>query len=297
MAKLKIEHIKGNTYYIPSPSNVGIYVEDGRAILIDSGNDKEAGKQILRLLDEQGWELEAIINTHSNADHIGGNAYLQDKTNCRVLATRMESAFINDPVLEPAFLFGGFPMKDLHNKFLTARPSIVTSVISSSGRIEGTALEAIPLPGHFFDMIGIMTPDKVFFIADSLFPENIINKYHLFVLVDINSHMETLERLRTLEADVYVPSHGERTEDLGKLIEVNQAKIEEIAGFILDKCLPACTFEEILQKVCLEYNVQLNPTQYVLVASTLKAFLVYLYERQELAFKFDEGKMLWESRR
>ncbi|MCF7945564.1 MAG: MBL fold metallo-hydrolase, partial [Spirochaetia bacterium] len=76
MAKLQIEQLGAQTYYIPAPTNIGIFVENGKALLIDSGNDKEAGRQINKLLNERGWELSMIINTHSNADHIGGNQFL-----------------------------------------------------------------------------------------------------------------------------------------------------------------------------------------------------------------------------
>lgn len=141
---LSIVHLKGNTYYIPSPTNIGVFVENGNAILIDSGNDKEAGRQILKILKDKGWNLKMIINTHSNADHIGGNQFLQDKTNCDILATRIESAFINDPILETSLLYGGFPFKDLKNKFLMAKPSSVTNIIPSEDEIFNTGLKSIP---------------------------------------------------------------------------------------------------------------------------------------------------------
>ncbi|TFG84865.1 MAG: MBL fold metallo-hydrolase, partial [Spirochaetales bacterium] len=62
--------LTGDTYVIPSASNVGLWVSDGRATLIDSGNDEDAGRQILKLITERGWTLDLIVNTHSNADHI-----------------------------------------------------------------------------------------------------------------------------------------------------------------------------------------------------------------------------------
>ncbi|ATW25070.1 MBL fold metallo-hydrolase [Candidatus Formimonas warabiya] len=297
MARLTLEHIKGNTYYIPSPTNIGVFVDNDQAILIDSGNDKEAGRQILRLLGEQGLSLKLIVNTHSNADHIGGNAYLQDKTDCLIAATRMEAAFINDPMMEAAFLYGGFPNRDLHNKFLVAKPSLVTSVISSSAEILGTGLHAIPLPGHYFDMIGVKTPDGIFFIADSLFPEYVISKYHLFYLLDIRAHLDTLERLRNMEADLFIPSHGEKQEQVDALIEVNKGKIYEIMARIRGVCHAPVTMEEVLEHMCTLYDITLNPTQYVLVSSTIRSFLTYLYEEGQVDCFFERGKMMWREKK
>ena len=62
------------TYYIDCPAKIGIYRVSGDEVcLIDSGNDKNAGKKALRILEEQGWKLKMILNTHFHADHIGGN--------------------------------------------------------------------------------------------------------------------------------------------------------------------------------------------------------------------------------
>jgi glyoxylase-like metal-dependent hydrolase (beta-lactamase superfamily II) len=55
---------------------MGIYLCEGNeAILIDSGLDKDSGKKILKLLESRGFSLKFIINTHSNADHTGGNRF------------------------------------------------------------------------------------------------------------------------------------------------------------------------------------------------------------------------------
>lgn len=296
MAQLSLEHIKGSTYYIPSPTNVGVYVDNGKAILMDSGNDKEAGRRILKLLNQQELELKLIINTHSNADHIGGNQFLQEKTGCDIAAAAGEVVFIANPELEPAFLFGAFPHKDMRNKFLMAKPSRVTSVIPTSGNIPGTELEAIPLPGHYFDMVGIRTPDNVLFIADSLFPENIITKYHLFYLLDIRSHMVTLDNLGSLQADVFLPSHGQPQVDLTNLIELNRNKIVEIMGKIEGFCTEPCTTDEILQKVCQTYDVTLNVNQYVLLSSTIRSYLSYLYEEGRVECLYEDYRMLWSKK-
>ena len=81
-------------YYINCPAKIGVYRTGKKGVyLIDSGNDKDAGRRVRQILEKNGWELLGILNTHSNADHIGGNRYLQGQTGCRVYAGGMEAAF------------------------------------------------------------------------------------------------------------------------------------------------------------------------------------------------------------
>lgn len=137
------------TYYIKNPTNIGIYkINENSVYLIDTGNDKDAGKKILKIIDEQGWNVKGIINTHSNADHIGGNKVIQDRTNCEILGFNIEKSFIKNPILEPSFLYGGFPFKDIRNKTLLAKESKIKNI--ENNLPEG--LEYFSLKGHFFDM-------------------------------------------------------------------------------------------------------------------------------------------------
>ena len=66
----ELVQVSEECYYINCLAKIGVY-------LVDSGNDKDAGRKIRKILDKNGWHLAAILNTHSNADHIGRNRYLQ----------------------------------------------------------------------------------------------------------------------------------------------------------------------------------------------------------------------------
>ena len=60
--------VSKNNYYIQSPAKIGlIRLNEQDVCLIDSGNDKDAGRKIRQILDANGWNLAAIYNTHSNA--------------------------------------------------------------------------------------------------------------------------------------------------------------------------------------------------------------------------------------
>lgn len=276
------------TYYIKNPTNVGIYkIDDENIFIIDSGNDKDAGKKILKIVESQGWNVKGIINTHSNADHIGGNKVIQDRTGCKIYAYGIEKSFTENPILESSFLYGGYPFKDIKNKFLCAKESKVEDTLP-----EG--LEYIPLKGHFFDMIGIKTSDNVYFLADSLFSKETIEKYHLFFIYDVREYLNTLETLKNLHGNIYVPSHVEVSNNIQDLINLNKNKIKEIIDEILKICETEKTFEEILKEIFDNYNLTMNPNQYVLIGSTIKSYLSYLYDEGKILYEFKENKMFWK---
>ena len=279
------------TYYIKNATNIGIYrIDNNNIYLIDTGNDKEAGKKILKIINEQGWNIKGIITTHSNADHIGGNKIIQDRTNCTILAHNIEKSFTENPILEPSFLYGGYPFKDIKNKFLYAKESTVTSI--ENNLPEG--LEYFPLKGHFFDMIGIKTSDNVYFLADSLFSEETISKYHLFFIYDVKEYLNTLDFLKTLNGKLYIPSHCEATNNISSLIELNKNKINEIIDKIYTACKKEMTFENILKYIFDEYKLLMNANQYVLVGSTIKSYLSYLFDENKLVYEFKDNKMFWK---
>ena len=288
---MELINVGEKTYYIKNATNIGIYkVDDNNVYLIDTGNDKEAGKKILKIIDEQGWNVKGIITTHSNADHIGGNKIIQDRTNCIILAHNIEKCFAEYPILEPSFLYGGYPFKDIRNKFLLAKESVVTPIEDNLP----DGLEYFTLKGHFFDMIGVKTSDDIYFLADSLFSEETINKYHLFFIYDIKEYLNTLDYLNTLNGKLYIPSHCEATSDISSLIEMNKNKIQEIIGKIYNVCEKEITFEDILKYIFDEYNLIMNPNQYVLVGSTIKSYLAYLSDEGKLSYEFKDNKMLWK---
>ena len=279
------------TYYIKNATNIGIYkVDDSNVYLIDSGNDKDAGKKILKIIEENNWKVKGIITTHSNADHIGGNKIIQDRTNCEILANNIERSFTENPILEPSFLYGGYPFKELRNKFLLAKESNTKSI--EKNLPEG--LEHFSLKGHFFDMIGIKTSDNVYFLADSLFSVETIEKYHLFFIYDVKEFLNTLDYLSDLNGNLYIPAHCKATKDISSLIEINRNKVKEIMQKIYNLCEKEKTFEEILKDIFDEYNLVMNANQYVLIGSTIRSYLAYLYDENKLTYEFKENKMLWK---
>lgn len=282
-----------DSYYVQSPAKIGIFRLNERDVcLIDSGSDKDAGRKVRQILEQNNWHLTAIYNTHSNADHIGGNRYLQNQTNCRIFAPQTEQYFINTPVLEPAFLYGGFPPKDLRHKFLMAQESRA-ELLTDEELAEG--MEMIPLPGHFFDMVGFRTKDDVVYLADCLSSEAALEKYQISFLYDVSAYLDTLHRVKEMDGSLFVPAHAEATDDIAGLAQRNIDKVWEVADKITAVCREPIMFERLLQKLFLDYGLQMNFEQYVLVGSTVRSYLSWLKDNGRLEVLFEEGCLLWRT--
>ena len=284
--------ISEHDYYIQSPAKIGLVkLNDTEVCLIDSGNDKDAGRKVRKILDEHEWTLKAVYNTHSNADHIGGNKYLQGQTGCKIYAPGIECDFTRHPILEPSLLYGGYPCKDLRHKFLLAQESGV-EYLTKETLPEG--FELIPLPGHFFDMAGFRTPDDNVYLADCLSSRETLEKYQIGFIYDVAAYLNTLEKVKTLKARLFVPAHAEAAEDITELAQYNIDKVNEIADKIVSLCKEPLGFEVILQRLFTEYGLVMNFEQYVLVGSTVRSYLAWLKDTGRLNAVFEKNLLLWE---
>ena len=277
-----------HTYYIESPAKIGLVQTGDTVALIDSGSDKEAGRKVRQRLDARGLKLSAIYNTHSNADHIGGNQYLQRQTGCAVYAPGVEAAFTRDPILEPSFLYGGCPPKPLRHKFLLAQPSDVQVLDPKA-----CPLEVIPLPGHFFDMVGYRTEDDVVFLADCLSSRETLEKYRVSFLYDVAAYLDTLDRVAAMEAALFIPAHAAATEDIAPLARYNRDQVYAVAEDLLDLLAEPLVFEEVLRRLFRRYHLTMDFQQYVLVGSTVKSYLAWLLDGGRVQAAFDDCRLLW----
>lgn len=282
------------SYYVNAPAKIGIYCSgDGQVCLIDSGNDKDAGRKLLRILEQRGWQLTGIVNTHSNADHIGGNHFIQQKTGCKIFAEGIEGHFTESPILEPAFLYGGFPAGALRHKFLMAQPS---SVVPFSDPDFPSDLKVIPLPGHFFQMYGFRTPDDTVFLADCLSSAATLEKYHVSFIYDVAAYLDTLDAVARMEGRLFVPSHAEATDDIGPLVDLNRKKVRQIADLICTFCRTPASSEAVLKHVFDSYGLTMNFEQHVLVGSTVRSYLSWLHDSGELEAEFTDNTLRWKRR-
>lgn len=282
-----------NSFYLDCPAKIGVVrLDPERVCLIDSGSDKDAGRKVRQALERNGWRLEAIYNTHSNADHIGGNRYLQAQTGCRIYAPGIEADFTNHPLLEPSFLYGGFPPRELRHKFLMAQESEALPLTQAD---LPAGMTAIALPGHFFDMTGFRTADGVVFLADCLSGAAALDKHRIGFVYDVAAYLDTLERVKRMTASCFVPAHAEASRDIAPLAQLNIDRVRAVAEKIVALCAGPLRFEQVLQRLFRDFGLVMNAEQYVLVGSTVRSYLSWLHDTGRLDVLFEDGAMLWRA--
>lgn len=283
--------VSEHDYYIQCPAKIGLVkLGDDEVCIIDSGNDKDAGRKVRQILDKNNWKLKAIYNTHANADHIGGNKYLQNQTGCAVYAPGIDCALTRHTELSPAFIYGGYPCKDLRHKFLLAQESDAEYL---SEEVLPEAWEIIKLPGHFFDMVGYRTADDTVYLADCLSSKQTIEKYGIGFFYDIDRYIETLEMVQRLEAKLFIPAHAEPTDNITELAQYNIDKVKEISESILEVCREPHSFESILQKLFTRYGMTMTFEQYALIGSTVRSYLSWLKDGGKLDYVIEDNAVLW----
>ncbi len=283
--------VSGSSYYVQSPAKIGLVrLNDTDVCLIDSGSDKDAGRKARQLMEKNGWHLTAIYNTHSHADHIGGNRYLQSQTGCRLYAPGAECAVTRHTVLEPSMLYGGCPPKELRHKFLMAQESDA-AYLTADVLPEGFRL--LPLPGHCMDMVGFRTPDDVVYLADCVSSRETLEKYRIGYIYDVGAYLATLETVKTMTAKAFVPAHAEVTENIAPLAQYNMDTVQEVGDAITALCAAPQTFEELLKALFDRYGMVMTFEQYALVGATVRSYLTWLKETGRVTAEFADNRMLW----
>ncbi len=276
-----------NTYYIESPVKIGVYKMNKTDIcLIDTGNDKAMAKRIDSIVQANGWTIKKIINTHSHADHCGGNALLQQRYDCEAFSAPVEATFIENPILEPAMLYGGYPDSSLRNKFFMAEPSRCLPI---SEEVLPNGLSYTYLNGHCTQMLGIKTDDDVWFLGDCVSRQEILDKYHITVALNVAEFLNTLDKLPTLSGRLFLPSHTEPLEDLTEIIAINRAKVNEICNTLTNICKTPKTTEQILKEVFEYYEMRHTVQQHTLIGYTVRSYLSYLVDTENLKITKENG--------
>lgn len=306
---MAVINISDCIYYISGPTNIGIIEEQlsdtkSNLYMIDSGCNTEDGKRIFTEITEyfskKDITIKAIINTHSHADHCGANNYIQQKTNCEIWITENEQGSLINPFLQPIISWGGNPLPEINSSYYVAEKTVPNKIINTNEKLtlnNGIKLSFINLPGHYFEMIGILCENdnkKILFASDGIFGRKNIGKYWIPFLYDVKEFKNSLDTISSLNADFCIPGHGEPTSQIEETVELNKIAIISNEQCILEALKHKNqTQEDILKYVADKNEINLHIAQYMLIGCTIKAYLTFLYNEGKISYHIKENKMYW----
>jgi glyoxylase-like metal-dependent hydrolase (beta-lactamase superfamily II) len=296
----KLQQLSSQVFYLAGGVNCAIIkAQDNKAILVDTGQDKDYGRDIKKACESLNLTPAIIINTHSHADHYGGNDYLlRQYPNIPVYAPTFESSILQTPYLEPVYLFNGAkPLPELMSKWLLAKPSRVDHELKA-GKLElfGVSLEVIDTSGHAHVHMSVQV-DDVLIAADAVFGSSVLEKYPLPFGQDIGNQIKSAERLKTLNIKTVLPGHGEVSSEVATLVEKNLEAFERAATATEEACTNLST-ESVLQSVCKTLTITMTDLpRYYLNLCVVTAYLSYLREEKRVEVRLENNQVLWTSAR
>jgi len=292
---MKMQQLQGNTWYINFPSAVGIYIfPDNTCLLIDSGASEAFGRRIHKITENNGLHIRYLLNTHAHADHCGGNRYLQETTGCQILASKIASAYMENPLLIPVTLYSANPIKALKNKYLMPPVSKVNQQVEEGDiNINGSSFKLLALAGHSLCHIGIITPDQILFAGDSLISQEKLKEFPFLYLADVEQQLETLDKLKKLNINQVFLSHGGLQNSVNELIAKNYEVLMAIVEYVYNLISQPREREEILPMLVNHFNLKLNRNQYFLTLASLSAVLSYLCNIKQARVYTENNRLLF----
>ena len=284
-------------YQLRGGSNAGLIVQDDRAVLVDTGLDKDTAKKILRHVESLKVKLVAVVITHAHADHFGGAATVRARLGVPVYAPVLEAAIVAHPILEPLYLYSGAaPIAELRGKFILAEACPVERLLEPGETvIEGVPLKVIPAPGHAPNQM-MIAGGGACFVADAVFTPEIAAKHVIPFYADIDQTLASLEALSRLDGPyaAFVPGHGAAVPSIAPWAAENAARLAEIRAAVKSGLGAADDAARILKLTADRLGLAIgNPVTYCLTQTTILACLSSLQKTGEAVVSVVDNRLVW----
>ncbi len=293
---MQLNKINGNTYYINSPTNIGVFAyKNKNCLLVDTGINSSAARKIDAVLSGSSLHPKYILNTHSHPDHCGGNSYFRETyTGSVIYASAKEKLYIENLDLRANMLFSSLPVKELKDDCKETYVDFVPDY--GEIKINDEKFEIIQLKGHSPEGIGLITKDRVCFLGDSIFSETVLEKYSFPYLFNIEESLKTLDRIMEIDSDYFVVSHSEEAyspDKIRRLATRNKDNINDYLFQILELLDKPHSKEELLESLIVLNSLQVSYRQYHINFSSMSSFISYLCNKGEVSYSAENGKVYY----
>jgi glyoxylase-like metal-dependent hydrolase (beta-lactamase superfamily II) len=200
-------------------------------------------------------------------------------------------------LFQPLCLFAGAePPAALRTGFLLANESPVDKIYDAGlMEVASVEIEAVSLSGHSGNQMGLIV-DGVFFCADVILPERVLEKYRMPYLYSVGDHIQALERALNVDHCVAVPGHGPVLDHVSEGVTPNAALVRSVIDIIVEVCVEPQTPENVLALVLERVGARpADPAAYYLLHPTVFAYLTYLESTDVVSHWIEDGRSYWRT--
>lgn len=309
LSELGIEKI-----YMPLPfrlNHVNCFLAKGESgyTIIDTGlHDQNAvriWKEVLK-----GKEVEKIVLTHLHPDHMGYAGTLQNLTNAEGWMTKTDEKALQKvwtpesiQILKKDYEKAAMPVEIAENILKNSRkfPSSVTPFPQINYHLhEGQQLQlgneifdVIETPGHSAGLVCFHQPEKsVLFSTDHILPKITPNISYWFYgeANPLQSFQDSLEKVKKLDVEYVIPSHGEAFTNANKRIDEIWQHHEDRLEVVLNTTKNGATMFEVCQHM---FNRTLSTYDYQFAIGEAIAHLEYLRAKNLLQRELVKGRWVY----
>jgi metallo-beta-lactamase class B len=203
-------HVYGNTYYVGTCGISSILIAGDRGDILIDGGPADAGDLVVANIEKLGFkpsEVKILLHTHEHHDHIGGLAWLKERTGAKLYASpaaaralKAGTAQPSDPQFE---IRNSFPTVKA-NKLLEGDPAVTLSELT---------LHGLATPGHTPGALSWQWRScegdvcKTIVYADSLTPVSGDNYRFSDHPAYLATFRASLDKVAALDCDILLAPH------------------------------------------------------------------------------------------
>ena len=287
-----LEHVKGNTYCVVTGyARIPLYkLNKTDGILLDSGLPRD-WEGILACLQENDLQIKAVLTSHVHPDHVGNHLNLRRQFGAKIYMTMYAASVCASPMNQVASYAGVITyrrlVKDMVSGFV---PDHLIDWNARSITVEGATFGLLQLPGHNAEHLGIVTPDNVAYLGDTILSEHVVKSLRAPFCVCVELDLASKESLAETNYDYYIMAHNGVCTDIRELAYLNRDMLLEKADLLESLADSYLTLDALTAKMMKATGSNAESLRRVVgFRRNVTPFVDYLLDMGRLTCRVNEG--------